>query len=265
LVQKIWDDLPRRFETVVLDAFQIMPNHLHAVLALPGPGLDPALAVATGAPIIQPGARVGVGLAPRSCDRGNHRKQGTASGPPTGRRIGMGDVVGSFKSISTIAVNRLMSRPGRRLLQTNFYEHIVRNLKELEMIRDYVVHNPQRWLEDPDNPDVVARSPRPPKSRGWWCPKKGTASGPPTSDVGVGLALPLAAARHSDGSVTKQKQGTASRPDTGLVGAGLAPPSHAATDSGGLIAQQGTASGPPTRRNRKTQNRARQAVPIRHW
>jgi REP element-mobilizing transposase RayT len=166
LVHKIWDDLPRRFGTMVLDAFQMMPNHLHAIFVLPGPGLEPALAVATGARIIQPVAGVGAGLAPptRPDDVGAGlalpsattalTKLGTASRPPTSRRVSMGDVVGSFKSIATIAVNRLMSRPGRRLLQTNFYEHIIRDVKELEVTRDYVVHNPQRWLEDPDNPDV---------------------------------------------------------------------------------------------------------------
>jgi len=54
LVQKTWDSLPTRFRSLVLDAFQVMPNHIHAVFVLPGPGLDPALAKATGAPVVQP-------------------------------------------------------------------------------------------------------------------------------------------------------------------------------------------------------------------
>jgi hypothetical protein len=37
----------------------------------------------------------------------------------------MGEVVGAFKSTSTIAVNRLEARAGRRLLQENFFEHII--------------------------------------------------------------------------------------------------------------------------------------------
>jgi hypothetical protein len=36
----------------------------------------------------------------------------------------MGGVVGAFKSIATIQVNRFQSCVGRRLLQENFYEHI---------------------------------------------------------------------------------------------------------------------------------------------
>ena len=65
----------------------------------------------------------------------------------------MGDVVGAFKSICTIAVNKLLSQTGTRLLQENFYEHIIRGAGELEKIRDYIIQNPQRWLEDPENPD----------------------------------------------------------------------------------------------------------------
>ena len=158
LVQKTWDSLPGRFRALVLDAFQIMPNHLHGVFVLPGPGLEPALAKATGAPVIQPYEdRRG-----RACPTlvgGRHGPQGTASRPPTSgnatsgpRRTSMGEVVGAFKSISTIAVNKLLSRVGTRLLHENFYEHIVRDVDELEIIRDYIIHNPQRWLEDPENP-----------------------------------------------------------------------------------------------------------------
>jgi REP element-mobilizing transposase RayT len=65
----------------------------------------------------------------------------------------MADVVGAFKSISTIALNKFMSRPGPHPLHENFYEHIIRDVGELEAIRDYIIHNPQRWMEDPENPE----------------------------------------------------------------------------------------------------------------
>jgi putative transposase len=50
-------------------------------------------------------------------------------------------------------VNRLEARPGSRLLQENFFEHIIRSVDELEKIRDYIRQNPARWHEDPENPD----------------------------------------------------------------------------------------------------------------
>jgi len=182
IVQRIWDTLPQRFVSLVLDAFQMMPNHLHAIFVLPGPGLSEPLAIATGAPVIQPspansvgrfetrrgracptlgdsGAACTEGAASRpptqdsaAMDEKGRPSQGTASRPPT-RRVSMGDVVGTFKSISTIAVNKFMLRPGAHPLHENFYEHIIRDVGELEAIRDYIIHNPQRWMEDPENPE----------------------------------------------------------------------------------------------------------------
>jgi len=54
IVQRIWHTLPKTYPAVVLDAFQVMPNHLHGIFVLPGPGLSEALALATGTRVIQP-------------------------------------------------------------------------------------------------------------------------------------------------------------------------------------------------------------------
>lgn len=164
IVYDTWKALPRRFVSLVLDAFQIMPNHLHAVFVLPGPGLEPALANAVGARVIQPSATGRERACPPLLGKGKDETRGDGKPSPydekerpdlcsTNRRTSMGDVVGGLKSISTIAVNKLMARTGTRLLHENFYEHIIRNLDELQIIRDYIIHNPQRWLEDPENPN----------------------------------------------------------------------------------------------------------------
>jgi REP element-mobilizing transposase RayT len=139
IVNRAWLALPLRFPSVVLDVHQVMPNHFHGIIVIPGPGLEPSLANATGAPVVGPG------LAPAKAD---------ASVGPTGERVGLGAVVGAFKSLSAIAVNRALARTGRRLWQEDYYEHIIRNVDELEKTRDYIIHNPARWLEDPENPDV---------------------------------------------------------------------------------------------------------------
>jgi len=141
-IQRVWEDLPHRFPTVVLDVFQLMPNHFHGILVIPGAGLEQALALATGAPIIQPGPKV-TGTAGQGT-----AGQGTASRTPT-----MGGVVGAFKSIATIEDNRFQACVGRRLLQENFYEHIIRSVDSLEKIRAYIRQKPVRWFEDPENPD----------------------------------------------------------------------------------------------------------------
>jgi REP element-mobilizing transposase RayT len=47
-----------------------------------------------------------------------------------------------------------LARTGRPLWQEDYYEHIIRNVDELDKTRDYIIHNPARWFEDPENPDV---------------------------------------------------------------------------------------------------------------
>src|SRR5262249_35164354 len=79
VVHHVWETLPQRFPTLVLDAFQLMPNHLHAILVIPGTGLEPSLALAAGAAVIQPGP------------------QEVARESPT-RTPSMAEVVGAFKS-----------------------------------------------------------------------------------------------------------------------------------------------------------------------
>jgi REP element-mobilizing transposase RayT len=40
--------------------------------------------------------------------------------------------------------------PGK-LWQRNYYERVIRNERELDAIRAYVVSNPARWADDPEN------------------------------------------------------------------------------------------------------------------
>lgn len=42
--------------------------------------------------------------------------------------------------------------PAAPVWQRNYYEHIIRNEAELVAIREYILDNPRRWDEDPENP-----------------------------------------------------------------------------------------------------------------
>jgi REP element-mobilizing transposase RayT len=61
----------------------------------------------------------------------------------------------AFKSISAIAVNRLLGRSGRSLWQRNYYEHVIRNENELAHIREYIANNPAQWVLDRENPNYA--------------------------------------------------------------------------------------------------------------
>ncbi len=125
MVRHAWQDLPARFPSVELDTFVIMPNHIHGIIIIMG----------ASRPNVFVGARLAL------------PKGGAASSAPT-----LGHIICAFKSISTIQVNRLLSRSGKRLWQRNYYEHIIRNEREFDRICRYIEENPREWGRDRENP-----------------------------------------------------------------------------------------------------------------
>ena len=135
IVRSEWTALVERFARLVLDEFVIMPNHLHGVLAFVGHAGGASPAPTTGSTTGKPG-----GASPAA--------EGGASPSPT-----LFDVIGAFKSISTIKVNRLLGRRGVPLWQRSYYEHIVRTGEDLRKIQRYILENPLMWWLDPENPN----------------------------------------------------------------------------------------------------------------
>lgn len=120
LVESVWKSLPERIPSIELDAFVVMPNHVHFIVTIGVPGEDDGAA------------------------KENRATQGCA---PT-----LAQVVGAFKSIAAAQVNGLLSRTGQPLWQRNYYERVVRNEAELNGFRDYIIHNPLKWEDDTENP-----------------------------------------------------------------------------------------------------------------
>ena len=63
-------------------------------------------------------------------------------------------LIGAFKTVSTKQINIIRNTPGRKLLQCNYYEHIIRYEEELNHVRHYIAENPVNWQTDEKNPDV---------------------------------------------------------------------------------------------------------------
>jgi REP element-mobilizing transposase RayT len=57
-----------------------------------------------------------------------------------------------FKSVSTRKINQTRITPGLPVWQRNYYEHIIRDERELEDTREYIVNNPVSWERDVENP-----------------------------------------------------------------------------------------------------------------
>ena len=121
VVKRIWDELPENYAGVGVDAFVIiMPNHIHGIVLL-------------------------------TRDTGRERLQEDV---PT---LSLPDVVHRFKSLTTaryrLGVKELGWLPfDRRLWQQNYYEHIIRDEKDLDRIRHYIHINPDKWELDQYHP-----------------------------------------------------------------------------------------------------------------
>ena len=66
----------------------------------------------------------------------------------------LSDVVCWFKSRSTLrCIKNFKTKP--KLWQRGFYEHIVRDEKDLLRIRQYINDNPVQWAVDSENPEAI--------------------------------------------------------------------------------------------------------------
>ncbi len=69
----------------------------------------------------------------------------------TGNRKSISNIIGAFKSITTIELHKMGFQEFR--WQKSFYDRIIRNEKELFNIRQYIDQNPLRWELEKDNPE----------------------------------------------------------------------------------------------------------------
>ena len=111
VVANVWRDMEDAFPRISLDAFVVMPNHLHAILWLSndGPAGNPALGE-----VIQRFKSVTTAM------------------------------------YSVGVHNQGWTPYDRRVWQQEYYDQIIRNDRELIHARNYIHANPARWANDPD-------------------------------------------------------------------------------------------------------------------
>ncbi len=139
MIENIWLEMPLKYPGITLDEFVVMPNHIHGILCL------------------------NVGAGPRACPSFVYRtafdKEGRTRGSaPTENRLSLPDVIRQFKTMTSKKYSEGVFQTNfpefqRRLWQRNYYEHIIRNDKELEQTRKYICDNPAAWPHDEENPE----------------------------------------------------------------------------------------------------------------
>ena len=124
MIDKWWRKLAVKFNYNENDIYVIMPNHMHGIVSIVG--ADPC-------------------VCPDST-KGEHM------GSPLHK------IIQWFKTMTTNEHIRNVKNAGwtqfnKKFWQRNYYEHIIRNEKELESIYEYIENNPNRWEFDCENPD----------------------------------------------------------------------------------------------------------------
>ncbi|GHT91575.1 hypothetical protein FACS1894116_00350 [Betaproteobacteria bacterium] len=112
IVAATWDWLALQYSPVELDAWVMMPNHVHGIIVI-----------------------------------GDHLKSECIA-----KRKPLSGLVGAFKTVSTKRINELRQTPGEKLWQRNYWEHVIRNEAELTHIREYIQNNPIQWELDSLHP-----------------------------------------------------------------------------------------------------------------
>jgi REP element-mobilizing transposase RayT len=123
--RQFWAEIPEHFPHVKLDAFIVMPNHVHGIVAIERDASVETRHVAS-----------------------LRSKAGNRFGPlPSGS---LQAVIHAYKA----SVTRWCRKEGHDgfAWQPRFYEHIIKSESSLDAIRQYIADNPGKWSEDKNNP-----------------------------------------------------------------------------------------------------------------
>jgi putative transposase len=118
VIQNHWKGLKIRFPEIELDEFIVMPNHIHGIIFIVGATHELPLQLS------------------------QKRRQNML----------LSKVVGYFKMNTAKQINQILNRAGLPFWQRSYYEHVIRNEKELRKIREYILNNPLKWELDRENP-----------------------------------------------------------------------------------------------------------------
>jgi putative transposase len=176
IVLAAWEDLSNHYSNVELDAFVVMPNHVHGIIVL-----RDGISAVVGAGYVS--GYVGAGLKPApttnitpnpATDRTSNPATNGTSHPATDRTSnpvtsfppdpttdpksastnnhGLPEIVRALKTFSARRINEFHQSPGVPVWQRNYFDHIIRNEDDWRRIYDYIQNNPVRWEQDQLHP-----------------------------------------------------------------------------------------------------------------
>jgi len=132
MAEKYWYEIPAHFPFVKLDAFVVMPNHIHGIIIIDKTD-DTTNTVNT---VETP--KLGVST-------NNTNKTTTGGINPKWKPNTLGTIINQYKRICTIHARKI--NPDFAW-QPRYYDHIIRNQKSFNKISEYIINNPINWKED---------------------------------------------------------------------------------------------------------------------
>ena len=129
IADECWRAIPEHFPSFELGAHTIMPNHAHGIIAITGDGRDD---MGRGAAMLRP--------------YDNPHKINVKPGS-------LGAIIRSYKSAVSYRINK--EHNATSIWQKNYYEHIIRNEREMDNIWRYIESNPAHWGDDIENPSAA--------------------------------------------------------------------------------------------------------------
>jgi REP element-mobilizing transposase RayT len=138
IAEKYWKELPNHFPFLSLDVFVVMPNHIHGIIILDGNFYYPYINHSVHK------IDVGEDSKEKYMDSNKLRKIMSDISPKKGS---VASVIRSYKSAVTKEINK--SDPGQNFKwQSRYHDHIIRDMKSYQRIKNYILNNPNNWNED---------------------------------------------------------------------------------------------------------------------
>ena len=116
---------------IELDAFMVMPNHIHGILKINEMNMD----------TLQSPNNMGDNMGDNTGDN-----TGECNSPLRSPSNTIGAIIRGYKS----SVTKQFGLMGfdEKLWQRNYYEHIIRDEQSYQIISEYIINNPKKWADD---------------------------------------------------------------------------------------------------------------------
>lgn len=143
LAEKFWNEIPNHFPFVNLDSFIIMPNHIHGIIIINKTDDDKNDKSITG-------INLGREAQTPKLDEVQTSKLdvSTAAASQKWKPATLGSIINQYKRICTIKSRKINENFA---WQPRFYDHIIRDDKAYQNIKNYIINNPENWENDSHN------------------------------------------------------------------------------------------------------------------